>query len=93
MSKHKYLSGGTSSNKGHLTKKKVDMPSKDQDGDGGGDSQETFNIKNKPSRSMDKKTTVQTLKDADPDATPEELAKFMKLINELMVYLSVSEDS
>jgi len=42
---------------------------------------------------VDKKNTVQILKEADHDASPEESAKFMKLINELLFMLSINEDA
>jgi hypothetical protein len=58
MSKHKYFSGGSMSNKPGFSKKKTDLASKDQDGEVNADSQEAFTLSNKPSRSVDKKNTV-----------------------------------
>lgn len=46
----------------------------------------------KPTKTVDKKNTKEILKEADPDATSEEVAKFMKWIEDLMKYLNVNED-
>jgi hypothetical protein len=50
-------------------------------------------LTSKPTKTVDKKNTKEILKEADPDATSEEVAKFMKWIEDLMKYLNVNEDS
>jgi nitrate reductase assembly molybdenum cofactor insertion protein NarJ len=49
-------------------------------------------LTSKPTKTVDKKNTKEILKEADPDATSEEVAKFMKWIEDLMKYLNVNED-
>lgn len=46
-------------------------------------------LASKPLKTVDKKNTNQILKEADPDATKEDIDRFMKLIEELMKYFNI----
>ena len=46
-------------------------------------------LASKPVKTVDKKNTNQILKEADPDATKEDIDRFMKLIEELMKYFNI----
>ena len=46
-------------------------------------------LASKPLKTVDKKNTNQILKEADPDATKEDMDRFMKLIEELMKYFNI----
>jgi hypothetical protein len=40
----------------------------------------------------DKKNLIQILKDADPEASKEEIERFVKFVSELLVFLKIQDD-